>query len=163
MWKPKWPSIKACTCYSLAIATDPANISMSVQRYFNVYPQRWNNVDPTLKCWLGFFFALLSSSGADHNLIHLRIHFSDHWFNSYASMTGNYLKQNNCDNCCRLVIDSFLLRRFREIVTSNNKVFKSFTFYRSSHWRCSVKNGVLRNLAKFAGKHLCQSLFLIKL
>ena len=110
-----------------------------------------------------FFFALLSSSGADHNLTHLRIHFSDHWFNSYTPMTGNYLKQNNCDNCCKLVIDNFLLRPFRDIITSNNEVFKSFTFSRSSHWRCSVKNGVLRNLAKFAGKHLCQSLFLIKL
>ena len=29
---------------------------------------------------------------------------------------------------------------------------------RSSHQRCSVKKGVLRNLAKFTGKHLCQSL-----
>ena len=25
----------------------------SDQRYFNVDSQRWNNVDPTLKCWLG--------------------------------------------------------------------------------------------------------------
>ena len=25
--------------------------------------------------------------------------------------------------------------------------------------RCSVKKGVLRNFAKFTGKHLCQSLF----
>ena len=29
---------------------------------------------------------------------------------------------------------------------------------RSSHRRCSVKKGVLRNFAKFTGKHLCQSL-----
>ena len=28
---------------------------------------------------------------------------------------------------------------------------------------CSVKKDVLRNLAKFTGQHLCQSLFLIKL
>ena len=28
---------------------------------------------------------------------------------------------------------------------------------------CSVKKAVLRNFTKFAGKHLCQSLFLIKL
>ena len=28
---------------------------------------------------------------------------------------------------------------------------------RSSHQRCSVRKGVLRNLAKFTGKHLCQS------
>ena len=33
---------------------------------------------------------------------------------------------------------------------------------RSSHGGCSVKKDVLRNFAKFTGKHLCQSLFLIK-
>ena len=26
---------------------------------------------------------------------------------------------------------------------------------RSSHQRCSMKKGVLRNIAKFTGKHLC--------
>ena len=30
---------------------------------------------------------------------------------------------------------------------------------RSSHQRCSVSKGVLRNFTKFAGKHLCQVLF----
>ena len=34
--------------------------------------------------------------------------------------------------------------------------------YGSSHRRCSIKKGVLRNFAKFTGKHLCQSLFLNK-
>ena len=34
---------------------------------------------------------------------------------------------------------------------------------RSSHQRCSVRKGVLRNFTKFPRKHLCQSLFLIKL
>ena len=29
---------------------------------------------------------------------------------------------------------------------------------RSSHQRCSVKKGVLKNFAKFTGKHLCWSL-----
>ena len=33
---------------------------------------------------------------------------------------------------------------------------------RSSHRRCSVKKGVLRNVAKFTGRHLCQSLFFNK-
>ena len=33
---------------------------------------------------------------------------------------------------------------------------------RSSHWRCSVRKGILRNFAKFTGKHLCQSLFFNK-
>ena len=34
--------------------------------------------------------------------------------------------------------------------------------YGSSHQRCSVRKGVLRNLAKFTGKDLCQSLFFNK-
>ena len=33
---------------------------------------------------------------------------------------------------------------------------------RSSYQRCSIKKGVLRNFAKFTGKHLCQSLFFNK-
>ena len=33
---------------------------------------------------------------------------------------------------------------------------------RSSHQRCSVKKVILRNFAKFTGKHLCQSPFLNK-
>ena len=33
---------------------------------------------------------------------------------------------------------------------------------RSSHQRCSMKKGILRNFAKFTGKHLCQSLFFNK-
>ena len=38
-----------------------------------------------------------------------------------------------------------------------------FPIYRSSHRRCSVRKGVGRTFTKFTGKHLCQSLFLIKL
>ena len=34
---------------------------------------------------------------------------------------------------------------------------------RSSRWRFSIKKGVLRNFSKFTEKHLCQSVFLIKL
>ena len=33
---------------------------------------------------------------------------------------------------------------------------------RSSHRRCSVKKGVLRNITKFTGKDLCQRLFFNK-
>ena len=36
------------------------------------------------------------------------------------------------------------------------------TLCKSSHRWCSVKNGVLRNFAKFIGKHLCQNLFFDK-
>ena len=34
--------------------------------------------------------------------------------------------------------------------------------YRSSHQRCSIIQGVLRNFAKYTGKYLCQSLFFKK-
>ena len=40
----------------------------------------------------------------------------------------------------------------------NHKFLKST----SSHRRCSVKEGALRNFAKFTGKHLCQSLIFNK-
>ena len=33
---------------------------------------------------------------------------------------------------------------------------------RSSHQRCFIKRGVIKNFAKFTGKHLCQSLFFKK-
>ena len=33
---------------------------------------------------------------------------------------------------------------------------------RSNHRRCSVRKGVLKNFAKFTGKHQCQSLFFNK-
>ena len=34
---------------------------------------------------------------------------------------------------------------------------------RSSHWRCSLKKGALKNFANSSEKQLCWSLFLIKL
>ena len=34
--------------------------------------------------------------------------------------------------------------------------------FRSSHWRCSIKKGVLKNFAKFTGEDLYLKLFLIK-
>ena len=36
------------------------------------------------------------------------------------------------------------------------------TISRSRHRRCSIIKGVLKNLAKFTGRHLCQSLFFNK-
>ena len=38
----------------------------------------------------------------------------------------------------------------------------NFPSFRNSHWRCFVRKGVLRNFAKFTGKHLWQSLFFNK-
>ena len=50
-----------------------------------------------------------------------------------------------------------MLRSISEAATFLKKIF------RSSHQRCSVKIGVLKNFSNFTGKHLCWSLFLIKL
>ena len=50
---------------------------------------------------------------------------------------------------------------FVKIVTSKetNPLLRRFI---SSHRRCSVKKGALRNFAKLTGKDLCQSLFFSK-
>ena len=52
-----------------------------------------------------------------------------------------------------------------EVETLENEIYsclKSYTLYSSSHQRCSIRIGDLRNFAKFTGKHLCQSLFFNK-
>ena len=41
--------------------------------------------------------------------------------------------------------------------------WRELVFYRRSHQRCSIKKALLKNIAIFTGKHLCWSLFLIKL
>ena len=33
---------------------------------------------------------------------------------------------------------------------------------RSSHQKCSIKKGVVRNFVKFTGRHMCQSIFFNK-
>ena len=51
---------------------------------------------------------------------------------------------------CDKVLISFLFK------------FQTSTTFRSNQQRCSVRIGVLRNFAKFKGKHLCQNLFFNK-
>ena len=46
-----------------------------------------------------------------------------------------------------------LLKEFKNVASG---------LYRSSHQRCAMKKGVLRNFSKFTGKHLCRSLFFNK-
>ena len=56
------------------------------------------------------------------------------------------------------------LQKWTYGTTSQFKINKSYTqgTYKSRHQMSSVKKSVLRNLAKFTGKHLCQSLFFNK-
>ena len=44
----------------------------------------------------------------------------------------------------------------------NLEIRRRLRYLRSSHQRCSMKKGVLRNFAKFTGKHLCQSNYIKK-
>ena len=50
---------------------------------------------------------------------------------------------------------------FMKIVTSKETI-PLIRRFRSSHRRCSLKNGVPKNFAKFARKNLCQCLFFNK-
>ena len=49
--------------------------------------------------------------------------------------------------------------KFIVVITGRENCFHDA---RSSHQRCSIIKGVLRNFRKFTGKHLCQSLFFKK-
>ena len=62
-------------------------------------------------------------------------------------------RESNCRNLVDKVVNIPQL-----LVQSDGK-----SFSRSSHQSCPIKKGVLRNFAKFTGKHLCQSLFLNKI
>ena len=47
-------------------------------------------------------------------------------------------------------------------ITINHTISLKQTHFRSSHQRCSIKKGVLKNFSKFTGKHLCWRLFFNK-
>ena len=58
----------------------------------------------------------------------------------------------------------FAILCFRQWSVKENCVEKILhAICRSSHRRWSVRKGVLRNFAKFTGKHLCQSFFFNKI
>ena len=80
-----------------------------------------------------------------------------------------YLANIFCQYFCE-ILENFaanhknVSKTFRKFSKKKTPVAKSYFskvsgFYRSSHWRCSIKIGVLRKvLETFAGKHLCQRL-----
>ena len=57
----------------------------------------------------------------------------------------------------------FLLVHYFILMTSFRILDFEFRMIRSSHRRCSISKAVLKNFANFTEKHLCWSLFLIKL
>ena len=55
-----------------------------------------------------------------------------------------------------------LFIHFRWIDVKSSKCFSGLSFIRSSHQKCYIVKGVLRNFAKFIGQFLCKSLFFNK-
>ena len=51
---------------------------------------------------------------------------------------------------------------YDKVLISSFFIFQTSTTFRSIYRRCSVRIAVLRNFAKFTGKHLCQNLFFNK-
>ena len=51
-----------------------------------------------------------------------------------------------------LINDIDLSMKYKQDIRLQHEIYS-----KSSHRKCSVKKGVLRNFAKFTGKHLCQS------
>ena len=79
---------------------------------------------------------------------------------SVLPSSGEFLTQE------RLISFDFsndeILKLIRPLNVHKAQGHDDVSISRSSHQRCYIKEGVLRNYIKFAGKHLCQSLFLNK-
>ena len=58
-------------------------------------------------------------------------------------------------------LDPLLWNFYQDIFQKVSETFRAANI-KSSYRRWSVRKGVLRNFAKFTGKHLCQSLFFNK-
>ena len=60
------------------------------------------------------------------------------------------------------VLSNLVVSTFQLCLILNTRVSVKGRLFRSGHRSCSVKKDVLRNFAKFTGKHLCQRLFFNK-
>ena len=82
------------------------------------------------------------------------------FFSKHSAITETHAKEYAKFN-------QFLILSFYLFISYFDLYFLDMPFLdiipRSSHWRCSTKKGVLKNLAIFTEKHLCWSLFLIKM
>ena len=66
----------------------------------------------------------------------------------------------NILSCYEKLIHYLFKKQFSEM--KRKEKIQNLANFRSSHQRCSIKKGILRNFTKFTGKHLCQSLFFDK-
>ena len=75
----------------------------------------------------------------------------DNWRQIYKQTSSTFYTSNDVSRRKNLLV---LITELR-----NSYLITLLKRYRSSHRRCSVKKGVLKNFANFTGKHPCWSLF----
>ena len=68
-----------------------------------------------------------------------------------------------CLNLWKGIITGTLLVCFVNYENAKHECFKYLLTLKSNHRRCSTKKDVFKNFAKFAWKHLCQSLYFNKI
>ena len=122
----------------------------------------WNRV--FLFAWLPFSFSFTDNE-ARSSLLQM-----------FFLKISQYLQEHTCVGVCKVYkyCESYKNNFFYRTAQVGVRFFKATFFqwgllqlvyfvfcnYRSSNRRCFVRKGVLRNFAKFTGKHLCQSFFL---
>ena len=82
-----------------------------------------------------------------------------------------YFRLNNNKISKKLLVNKFnmILDNQGRAMLNDQKIIllnepqRSPGLFRSSHWSCSVKKGVLKKFADFTRKHLCWNLFSMKL
>ena len=82
-------------------------------------------------------------------------------FNTKTSQDG-YGYRRNIEEIFRTISRFQIDLTYCLSILSTEFILFTEFIYRSSHQRCSMRKGVLRNFAKFTGKHLGQSLFFNK-
>ena len=124
------------------------------------------------RCWFHDNKALVRSFQENYkcmDLIHRHYSYTLFFFIYTFYLTFSKIFRNHCKKRTskqKLTWEEldFLKKNFSLLQNVGKlAVFSNLWFlYRGSHQRCSVKKGVLRNFAKFKGKHLSQSFFFNK-
>ena len=100
---------------------------------------------------------LQNREGVDNCIMRLNIYSTEIFWLIFVS------RENEKPSCFTLCFDLLPKPQLAELNAICN-ILKQYviSYSRSSHRRCSVRKGVLRNFAKLTGKHLCQRLLFNK-
>ena len=82
-------------------------------------------------------------------------------FNYFRKLTKNFKTLDL--QILLLLLLRVLITRVQQFLGNVHYKNLNANIFRSSHQRCSIKTGVLKNIAKFTAKHICQSLFFNKI